>query len=165
MTENHIWAQKSASELFITLFRHIFYGFCNRLSNQDFKTERNTILNTFSFLSKGIVIHTIRSILGTWNVLYCNAKSIENFWHYVQCCFFVCSFVCLRSRPYQFQWNVSVRIDGRFYSKSTLLKCFRRAKTDRISKNFTPNQYTYAKRPKLNEPQLCAINDIFDTNW
>ena len=32
---------------------------------QDFKTERNTILNAFSFLSKGIVIHTIRIILST----------------------------------------------------------------------------------------------------
>ena len=112
---------------------------------QDFKTERNTILNAFSFLSKGIVIHTIRIILSTWNVLYYNARGIENFWHYVQCCFFVRSFVCFKNTPCQFHWNASVRLDGQFHFKSTLLKCSKGAETDRISKNFTPNQYTYAK--------------------
>ena len=32
------------------------------------------------------------------------------------------------------------------------------------SKNFKPNQYTYAKKRKLNEPHLCGIKDINDTN-
>ena len=46
---------------------------------EDCKTELDTMLNMFSFLSKGIVIHTISTILGTRNFLLFNAKGIENY--------------------------------------------------------------------------------------
>ena len=60
VTENRIWGQKSASELYITQFKHILIhtGLCKWLFYHDLKTENNTILNMFSFLSKKIVIHT-----------------------------------------------------------------------------------------------------------
>ena len=54
VTENRIWGQKSASELYITQFKDILIntGLCKWVFYHDFKTERNMILNMFSFLSK-----------------------------------------------------------------------------------------------------------------
>lgn len=53
--------------------------------------------------------------------------------------------------------------DG-FISRARSLKEALEQKYDRISKNFKPNQYLYAKKRKLNEPHLCGIKDINDTN-
>ena len=94
----------------------------------------------FSFLSKLIVIHTISSILGTIKLLHFNAKGIETIFVIVYSSFFFFS----KARIASFT-EMHVRLDGRSHFNSTLLKGSRRAMTDRISKNFKPNQYTYAK--------------------
>ena len=54
--------------------------------------------------------------------------------------------------------------DG-FMSRARFLKVVEEEKCDKISKNFKPYQYTYAKKRKLNERQLCDIKDINDTNY
>ena len=110
-----------------------------------------------SFLSKGIVIHTISSILGTRNLLHFNSKGIENYFcNCLRYCFF---FFFSKARSASFT-EMHVRLDGRFHFNSTLLKCRRRATTDRISKNLKPNQYTYAKN-KNRVSVNCAVAKIY----
>ena len=115
----------------------------------------------FSFLSKGIVIHTISSILGTRNFLHFNAKGIENY--FCNCLRYCFSFLFFFSKARSGSFTeMHVRLDGRFHFKSTLLKGRRRAKTDIISKNLKPNWYTYAK----NKNRLivnCAVAKIYLT--
>ena len=53
--------------------------------------------------------------------------------------------------------------DG-FISRARFLKVVEEQKCDKISKNSKTYQYTYAKKRKLNERQLCSIKDINDTN-
>ena len=108
------------------------------------QTELNTMLNMFSFLSKDIVIHTISSILATRNLLHFNAKGIENYFCHSTVLLFLLLFFFSKARSASFT-EMHVRLDGRFHFNSTLLKGSRRATTDRISKNFKPNQYAYAK--------------------
>ena len=117
----------------------------------------------FSFLSKGIVIHTISSILGTRNLLHFNAKGIENYlYNCLRYCFsFLFLFFVSKARSASFT-EMHVRLDGRFHFNSTLLKGRRRATTDRISKNLKPNQYTYAKN-KNRVSVNCAVAKIYLT--
>ena len=96
----------------------------------------------FSFLSKGNVIHTISSILGTKNLLHFNAKGIETIFVIVYSAVFFFFFSKARSASFT---EMHVLLDGRSHFNSTLFKGSRRAMTDRISKNFKPNQYTYVK--------------------
>ena len=116
----------------------------------------------FGFLSKGIVIHTISSILGTRNLFHFNAKGIENY--FCNCLRYCFSFLFLffsKARSASFT-EMDVRLDGRFHFYSTLLKGRRRATTDRISKNLKPNQYTYAKN-KNRLSVNCAVAKIYLT--
>ena len=123
------------------------------------------ILNMFSFLSKGLVIHTMSSILGTRNFVHFNAKGIENY--FCNCLWYCFSFLFL---PFFFfskarsasLTEMRVQLDRRFHFNSTLLKGRRRATTDRISKNLKPNQYTYAKN-KNRLSVNCAVAKIYLT--
>ena len=54
-----------------------------------------------------------------------------------------------------------VRLDGRFHFNSTLLKGSSRATTDRISKNFKPNQNTYAKNNNWVTVNCAVANIIY----
>ena len=84
----------------------------------------------FSFLSKDIVIHSISRILGSTNVLHCNAKGIENY--FCNCLSTVVVVVFFSKARSAILPEMRVRLDGRFHVNSTLLKGSRRAKTDRI---------------------------------
>lgn len=86
----------------------------------------------FSFLSKDIVIHSISRILGSTNVLHCNAKDIENYFsNCLSTVVVVVVFFFSKARSAILP-EMRVRLDGRFHVNSTLLKGSRRAKTDRI---------------------------------
>ena len=125
------------------------------------QTELNTMLNMFSFLSKDIVIHTISSILGTRYLLHFNAKGIENYFcHCLQYCFSCFVFVFLFCF-FQKHAAPDARLHGRFHFNSTLLKASSRATTDRISKNFKPNQYTYAKNNNWVSVNCAVANIIY----
>ena len=132
------------------------------------QTELNKMLNRFSFLSKDIVIHTISSILRTRNLLHFNAKGIKNYFcHCLQywfSCFLFCFVFCFVffSKAHSARFTeMHVRLDGRFHFNSTLLKGSRRATTDRISKNFKPNQYAYAENNNWVSVNCAVANIIY----
>ena len=101
---------------------HFSTGLGKWLSYQHCKTERNTILSIFSFLSKDIVIHIISSILGRRNLLHFSAKGIDNY--FCNCLQYCLSFFFFLSKARSASLTeMHVRLHGRFHFNSTLLKC------------------------------------------